>query len=136
MRIFVFALLIWASSFTFAEKSMTIFTLSTVKIVNIDVAEREGWNVKRYLIDGPLQFTKKLSAGLPNNPEEAMKIAKQRIQSMKKALGDQAVDSYRGQLNALKLGVMKVPAIVINDVDVIYGITDIWQALRIYGQSH
>lgn len=123
------------SSSVFSE-TMDIFTLSAVKISNTQMAKNDGWTVKEYAIDGPLVFEKKLSEGLSSNPEVAMEQAKKRIVSMNDKLGDIAIDSYKGKLKAVELGVKKLPAIVINKKIVIYGVTDAWQALKIYSSNN
>ncbi len=123
------------SSFVQASRKIEIFTLSNINIANVDIAKKDGWRVTSYLVDGALVFERQLSAGLPADREKAMEIAKARVESMKQSLGDRAIDSYQGQLKAVEMGVNRLPAIVFNKTDVIYGVTDLWEALRIYGQT-
>lgn len=85
-----------------------------------------------YDIDALDALTAPLSAGLPADPARAQRIAKQRFEAMGEAQRARIDHAARvlGQVAHYRLE--KAPAIVIEREAVIYGVSDVAQALKIY----
>ena len=91
---------------------------------------------KVYDVDTLQAITERLSAGLPSAPGIATEMARARFAAMS------AADKAALQLAARVVGqaahyrLEKVPAIVIDRRAVIYGVSDVAQALTIYRRWH
>ena len=73
---------------------------------------------------------------LPANPEQAAAIAKAYLQSHQAEMAGRILPTYAGLSKAIQLGVSHYPAFVFNDKEVIYGVTDIQEGLRLYQNWH
>jgi len=95
-----------------------------------------SWTVKHYLIDGGIGFEAKISKGLSANKNEAMQQVKQRFAKHKAQWVSNAKRAWQGAINAQSLNIEKVPAITFDKGEtVIYGVTDLSAALKIYKRS-
>ena len=87
-----------------------------------------------YAIDGIHQLESNLSQDLPADPKVAKPLALKRIEH----LGEDAMgllqQSATGLAKVLQYGINRYPVIVFDGEAVIYGVTDIHQALRHYQQ--
>jgi integrating conjugative element protein (TIGR03757 family) len=89
--------------------------------------------VEVYEIDRIADFEVELSDGLPNDPKTAQKLLRKRLgQVADGSRLDLARQSAAGLINAAEYGVDRHPAIVFDDDAVVYGVTDIGEALRHY----
>ena len=89
--------------------------------------------IELYEIDGIADFEVELSDGLPNDPKTAQKLVRKRIgQVADGSRLDLMHQSAAGLINAAEYGVDRYPAIVFDGNAVIYGVTDIGEALRHY----
>jgi integrating conjugative element protein (TIGR03757 family) len=81
-----------------------------------------GHGVRVILLDEPDRLQQKLSQGLPADPQQAMAIVRQRLQSAdgQRLQKDLAI-AQQGTADAWSLGIAKVPAVVIDRQFVIYG---------------
>ena len=85
-----------------------------------------------YAIDALDALTEPLSAGLPADPARAQRIAKQRFASMGEAQRARIDHAARVLGQAAHYRLEKAPAIVIEREAVVYGVSDVAQALKIY----
>ena len=86
-----------------------------------------------YRIDGLLTMQERLSEGLPADEKAATRIAKKRISTIDK---DVVTESAQGLVLAhLKYQLDRYPAIVFAGQAVIYGVTDLALAKRLYDES-
>jgi len=86
-----------------------------------------------YRIDGLVAMQERLSKGLPADEKAATRIAKQRISTIDK---DAVTESAQGLVFAhLKYQLNRYPAIVFAGQAVIYGVTDLALAKRLYDES-
>lgn len=86
------------------------------------------------LLDEPERLQLKMFGQLPADPEQATMQARQVMSSPRwQQKQQQLVTAYRKVVHARELGIRKVPAVVFNDRDVVYGTTDVAraQALRL-----
>lgn len=83
----------------------------------------DGVNVVE--IDKPSRLDKQLSDGLPHDKAAAAKAVQKRLSSYKTNYGD----AYDGLLRAWRLGVKRVPAVVVDGQYVVYGQSDVKAAV-------
>lgn len=125
-RTFLIMLLILGNtllvSANYAYSNTLIFTDHTHPVINTG-------NYPVFYLDGPTQIEAKLSEGLSNDPVEAKQQALKRIQDsqMQQAL----INAYQGVNKAWQLGITKLPAVVVNERYVVYGVSDVNQAMQL-----
>ena len=92
-----------------------------------------GIELVYYQLDKPAGLQGEISKKLPTNLDDAAAFMSQYANSEEGKKQIQAiVDGYQGVGRAYGLGVNKLPATVIDERYVVYGTTDVNQALRIY----
>jgi integrating conjugative element protein (TIGR03757 family) len=85
-----------------------------------------------YRIDGLVQVQDRLSAGLPADATEAARLAAERLDA-EPDLNDQLMQAGQGlALAHLQYRLDRYPAIVLDGEYVIYGVTDLALARRLY----
>lgn len=77
------------------------------------------------LLDAAELLETELSTDLPADPQQAALLAQQRLQSGGTSLQKRLADAYQGITDAWSLGIVRIPAIVIDQRHVIYGEHDI-----------
>ncbi len=87
-------------------------------------------------LDGPEQLQAQLFGELSSNPDDAQRQAQAVLQSAEWQAHEQALATvYRTVVRAWALGVKKVPAVVFDDKDVVYGTADVAQAVALRAQA-
>ncbi|EMP6396073.1 TIGR03757 family integrating conjugative element protein [Pluralibacter gergoviae] len=87
-------------------------------------------------LDGPEQVQTQLFGELSSNPDEATRQAQAVLKSPQwQANEQQLVTVYRAVVRAWELGVKKVPAVVFDDIDVVYGTADVARAVALRAQA-
>jgi integrating conjugative element protein (TIGR03757 family) len=87
-------------------------------------------------LDGPEQLQAQTFGELSSNPDEAERQAKTVLQSPQWLAHEQELATvYRTVVRAWELGVTKVPAVVFDDREVVYGTADVAQAVALRAQS-
>jgi integrating conjugative element protein (TIGR03757 family) len=88
------------------------------------------------LLDGPERLQAKVFGQLPADPELAAMQARQVMSSPQwQQKQQQLVTAYRQVVHARELGIRKVPAVVFDNRDVVYGTTDVAQAQALRRQA-
>lgn len=110
-----------------AAPAITVYTTSFLPVAHSDAA-----NVTLYFLDEPEQPLSALSEDLPANYDAATPLVLARMNSPrgKQLLGD-LKRAYQGVVNAWMNDVAHLPAILIDDRYVLYGIYDVNEALAI-----
>ena len=110
-----------------ATPAITVYTTSFLPVAHDKVP-----NVTVYLLDEPEQPLKALSEGLPATYDEATPVVLARINSPRgqRLMGD-LKRAYQGVVNAWMNNVAHLPAILIDDRYVLYGVYDVSEALAI-----
>jgi integrating conjugative element protein (TIGR03757 family) len=85
-----------------------------------------------YYLDTVSQLESSLSEGLPPDPKQAQAIVQKRMQAMGSQLQQRAKNGAMGLARAMQIGIDRAPAIVSSGKWVIYGLTDVDQARRIF----
>jgi integrating conjugative element protein (TIGR03757 family) len=75
-----------------------------------------------------------LSAGLPDDPEQAEALALERLQALDEARIEQLNAGASGLALARQHGLDRFPAVVINDDAIVYGVMDLRQVIALYRQ--
>jgi len=89
-------------------------------------------DVTVYRLDGLALAQEQLSESLPSDPEEASRIAAQRLDAQP-SLNEQMMQAGQGlTLAHLQYRLDRYPAIVFDSATVIYGVTDLAIAHRLY----
>ena len=91
---------------------------------------------RRYDIDRIRLLEEQLSQGLPNDSARAKELVLSRFQTMDSTLIDQLEKAGKGLAQAVIYNIDRLPAVVFDGQAVIYGVTDIDEALVQYHQWH
>ena len=108
-----------------ASPRIEVFSLSTVPLTNV-----RGATV--YVLDSVVLLEQQLSAQLPSDPQQARTVAAQRMAALGPQLRRRAGAGAAGLARAAQLGVNQVPAVVFDGRSVVYGVTDVDVARRIF----
>ncbi|MGH8646639.1 MAG: TIGR03757 family integrating conjugative element protein [Gammaproteobacteria bacterium] len=120
-------LLAWAEALLAAETPrIEIFTTARYPISGATPA------VQIYILDEPARIEAELSAGLPQGKDAAAEFAQAQVQGAWREPARHLTLAYRGLLKAKQYDVLRLPAIVFDGQMVVYGITDLEQALAYY----
>ncbi len=111
-----------------AAPAITVYTTSFLPVAHDNVP-----NVTVYWLDEPEQPLSALSVGLPATVEEAAPVVLSRMNTPggKRLMGD-LKRAYQGVVNAWLNNVSQLPAILIDDRYVLYGVYDVNEALTIF----
>ena len=108
-----------------ASPRIEVFTLSTVPLNNV-----RGATV--HVLDSVALLEQQLSANLPSDPQQARAMAAQRMAALGPQLRLRAGAGAASLARAAQLGINQVPAIVFDGRSVVYGVTDVDVARRIF----
>ncbi|EMX8467005.1 TIGR03757 family integrating conjugative element protein [Serratia marcescens] len=87
-------------------------------------------------LDGPEQLQAQLFGELSSNPDDAQRQAQAVLQSAEWQAHEQELATvYRAVVRAWEVGVKKVPAVVFDDKDVVYGTADVARAVALRAQA-
>jgi integrating conjugative element protein (TIGR03757 family) len=94
------------------------------------VSNAEGAMV--YRVDGRKQLINEINqGGLPPNQQQASAIVRQRVKAMGPEFNRRVEDSLQAVEKTMVYGVQRVPAVVVDGRRVVYGVTDVKQAVDI-----
>lgn len=136
-------LLIWIVP-AFAQESPAIPDKPLIEVIISDADTvlgqanllQQGFDVKVYNLDAPKQLFATFSQNLPANQVAAKRALEQRIQQYgRQALQQPLVAAYQGLSLSIQYQISRYPAVVFDQGRaVIYGVTDLEQALGLYRQ--
>lgn len=112
--------------------SLEVFTAATFPITGQDDRRLRGATVTVYAVDGLEQFEAILSQNLPAKEDAAKAEAMRRIGELDDARMAPAKEAAIGLAMAVQYGVDRYPAIVFDSIAVVYGVTDLIDALVRY----
>ena len=107
-----------------------VFTTSDVSIIT-------DWKVDRvelYEIDGIRQFEEEISRGLSVDTNTAKRQAIDHVAQLDEGQKQQVQRSAIGLSKAMQYGIDRYPAVVFNRESVVYGVTDLTEAIHRYRQ--
>jgi integrating conjugative element protein (TIGR03757 family) len=113
---------------------ITVLAFTDNRRFPISQADNPEVKVTVYDLAAPKLAMANLNAQLklPANPALASAQAKDYLQSHQAELSKRILPTYEGLSKAINLGLSRYPALVFNGQAVIYGVTDIQQALALY----
>ena len=85
-----------------------------------------------YDLGAPKRFEEQLGAGLPSDRAAAQRLLEQRLQAAD--LEAQVLAAFGGLLQAARLGLDRLPAVVFDDAAIVYGVTDLREAAKQYAR--
>ena len=80
-------------------------------------------------LDAPARIETELASNLPADPAQAAPIVQQRLTEGGAELQRRLATAYQGVTDAWRLGVTKIPAVIVDQRDVVYGEPDVAHAL-------
>lgn len=109
-------------------------------VENIAVVQKQlgsRASIHYFTIDAQARLDEALSKDLPADPEQARAIALKRIQALDRpGLAQELSESFEGLLLAQRYSINRYPAVVFDEgKSVVYGVTDLREAVRLYQQS-
>ena len=112
-----------------------MFTSSQASVYGVQRSNKvEGVEFTRYEINRIRQFLSELSEGLPKDAVQAKQLVLARFQSMDTTVSQQLENSGKGLAKVMHYGVDRTPAVVFDGQAVVYGVTDVEQAIKHYTQ--
>lgn len=112
--------------------SIEVFTTSEWAVSSADHERLRTATVAIYAVDGLDRFQSALSEGLPADPEAAKAETLRRVQQLDDVHLAPAKNAAIGLAKAVQYGVDRHPAIVFDERVVVYGVTDLVEALDRY----
>ncbi|MBO9356042.1 TIGR03757 family integrating conjugative element protein [Bordetella petrii] len=85
-------------------------------------------------LDEASRIEAELSSELPTNPEQAAAIVKGRLNKRGANLQRRIASAYQGVADAWSLGITTIPAVVVDQLYVVYGEPDVARAIARIGQ--
>lgn len=108
-------------------------TLVTANADRVQMLQRQGIRVDLLNLDAVNALEARWSSGLPATQTAARQAFEQRLDAIgKAAFTEELLEAYRAITAAIRYKINRYPAIVFDDHYVVYGITDLWDAVRIY----
>lgn len=118
-------------------------TATTGGITSVEVFANSAMNVstptteapyviKVYRVDGLALIEAALNKGVPSNEAQAQAYFAAQQDEIKKRYAAQAANAANGITRALYYKVDRIPAVVINQRTVVYGVTNVEQAVALY----
>jgi integrating conjugative element protein (TIGR03757 family) len=108
------------------EPTIEVFTDSRRQVVS------GNDNTTVFVIDRINRLQQELSDDLPADSESAKKLVLKRYQRMDMQLSTELENAAKGLVQARQYGIDRYPAIVFDGQAVVYGLTDINAATRLY----
>lgn len=109
-----------------------VFSTSEQPVVGAEHERLRTATITTYAVDGLVRFESGLSEGLPADPDTAKAEALHRIQHLDDARMAPAKNAAIGLAKAVQYGVDRYPAIIFDGRAVVYGVTDLVEALDRY----
>lgn len=119
---------VWAGDVLTIE----VFTTSERAVSGADHERFRSATVTTYAVDRLDRFQSALSEGLPADPKAAKAEALRRVQQLDDARMAPAKNAAIGLAKAVQYGVDRYPAIVFDGRAIVYGVTDLVEALDRY----
>jgi integrating conjugative element protein (TIGR03757 family) len=113
-----------------SASEVLVFTDSSHPVTNVGDA-------RVIFLDRVVHIEKEMSEGLPTNIDDAERAVKERINSAEGAKKIQELsEAYQGLMQAWKMGVSKIPAVVVGGQYVVYGQPDVAFAVSIIAKKN
>ncbi len=120
-----------------AQTSRTAIPIRSIEVFanSAMLITPKGTDAKIYWMDGIARMGDEISKGLPKTQKEAEQYLAAKRPAIEQRYRPQIANAGQGITLGLKYGIEKIPAIVINQESVIYGLTDVNEALAHYQKA-
>ncbi|MGP0147978.1 TIGR03757 family integrating conjugative element protein [Pseudomonas oryzihabitans] len=115
--------------FFMATRSAPIAAADVLAISNAAYPLTNSASARVILLDAAELLEQQLSEGLPVDPRQAAAIMQQRMRSASQQLGRDLAKAHQDVADVWSLGVMKLPAVVVDRRYVVYGQPDVAAAV-------
>ena len=112
--------------------SVEVFKASGKLLAQASQGRLRAAKITTYMLDGLDRFESSLSEGLPADVDVAKTEALRRIQQLDEARMARAKNTAFGLAKAVQYGIDRYPAIVFDGEAVVYGVTDLAEAVDHY----
>lgn len=129
------ALILWACacSAALAVQRAEVFIASpAIPLEGIDHLQAQGISVSVYDLSARKRLEAELSQGLPRDPRLAQVMVRERVSQISENMKQALIDAHQGELNARQYRIRQVPAVVFDGQYVVYGTSDVTEALQTY----
>ena len=110
--------------------SIDVYTTTARPITLGHVARNPSIVLNVIEVDAIERLETTLSMGLPSDPDTAQRTVRARLTALDDHVSATLQKSATGLASAAQLGIDRTPAIVFNHTAVVYGVTDLTEALR------
>ena len=107
-----------------------VFTASNIPIIS----NHQGERIELYEIDGIRRFEEDISQDLSEDANTAKRQAIDRVTQLDEEQKQQVQRSAIGLTKAMQYGINRYPAVVFNGESVVYGVTNLTEAIHRYRQ--
>lgn len=108
-----------------------VFTAAPLEVTAAGLSPSEG-ELQVYRLDSIQHIERRLSADLTGDPELAKRTALTRLQQLDQPTTLQMQQAAVGLAKAVEYGIDRYPAIVFDETAVVYGVTDLAEAMSSY----
>lgn len=117
-----------------SPRSVDVFTTKEQLLESVEafLDDHPETTVRVYLIDAIERLEDELSRGLSAQPEQAKREALQRLQRLSKDKRARLEQTGKALALAMQLRVTRYPAVVFDQEQVVYGVTDLSRAMEFY----
>lgn len=106
-----------------------VFIDDPARLTRIDALENNGITVRVYDVGAKARLERALSQNLPADQEKAKPIVRDRIRALDDGDRQRLMDAHQAVLTAQRLGITETPAVVFYGTHVVYGVSDLADAL-------
>lgn len=107
----------------------TVFAADILVVTDSRHLLRVPEGVRVIVLDEPARIEAQLAADLPADPSRSAAIVRERLEQGGEALQQRIMAGYQGVVDAWSLGVVTVPAVIVDGRYVVYGEPDVAKAL-------
>lgn len=102
---------------------------------HVQLPPQSSYSLKVYRLDAMVQIGQQITQQLPPGEEQAKLYMQQHEAQIRAKYKNQIINSANGMSLAIHYKLDRVPAIVINRASIIYGVSDVSQAVQLFLQS-
>ena len=132
------ALILWACACSGAlavQRAEAFIASPASPLQGIRHLQAQGIAVAIYDLSARKRLEAELSRGLPGDPGLAQVMVRERVSQISENMKQALIDAHQGELNARQYRIRQVPAIVFDGRYVVYGTSDLTEALQTYGRE-
>jgi len=113
-----------------------VISSDSFPVTGIKALQQQGLSVKVYNLDDGKRLVAQIGANLPNNQNAAKNVLQQQFKKMgDKQVKAEFIQAYQAVTLSTQYGLTRYPAVIFNHGEsVVYGETNLVQALRLYQQ--